>query len=153
MLVTIATETGGWFVRAKAAFLVGAGTAFFLDPRLGRRRRSLLVDRARGVFRRAMRVGIGKARCAGGHARGVMVLTSRLRKRATDDRTVEQRIRSDAFRDVGVSTRDVDVAVEDGLARLSGSIESITLADELVSRVREVPGVREVSAELQVAET
>jgi osmotically-inducible protein OsmY len=132
---------------------VGAGTAFFLDPHLGKRRRSLLVDRARGVFRRAMRVGIRKVKFAGGHARGVMALTSRFRKRATDDRTVEQRIRSDAFRDIGVSTRDVDVAVENGLARLSGSIESITLADELVSRVREVPGVREVSAELQVAET
>jgi osmotically-inducible protein OsmY len=52
-----------------------------------------------------------------------------------------------------VSTRDVDVEVEDGLARLRGSIDSISLAEELVTRVRKVPGVRDVSAELQVAET
>lgn len=143
-------------MRSKAAFLMGAGTAFFFDPRLGRRRRQLVVDRALGFLRRANRVGTGKVKLVGGHARGLLALARRVRRRtdiADDDRTVARRIRSDAFRDVGVSTRDVDVEVENGLAKLSGSIDSISLADELVARVRTVPGVREVSAELQVAET
>lgn len=143
-------------LRSKAAFLVGAGTAFFFDPHLGKRRRRLAADRTFGFLRRVKRVGTGKVKLVGGHARGLLALVRRVRGRtdvAGDDRTVEQRIRSDAFRDVGVSTRDIDVEVENGLARLSGSIDSISLADELVARVRKVPGVRQVSAELQVAET
>jgi osmotically-inducible protein OsmY len=135
---------------------MGAGTAFFLDPRVGKRRRRLVVDRSLGFLRRSKRIATGKVKLVGGQARGVLALGRRLRRRTdvkADDRTVEQRIRSDAFRDVGVSTRDVDVEVENGLAKLRGSIDSISLADDLVSRVRKIPGVREVSAELQVAGT
>jgi hypothetical protein len=143
-------------VRSTSAFVMGAGTAYFFDPRLGRRRRSLIRDRTLGFLRRTKRVGAGKVKLVGGQARGFLTLLRRVRRRsrvAMDDQTVTQRIRSDAFRDVGVSTRDVDVEVEDGLARLRGSIDSISLAEELVTRVRKVPGVRDVSAELQVAET
>jgi osmotically-inducible protein OsmY len=49
-----------------------------------------------------------------------------------------------------VSTRDVDVEVHDGLVTLRGSIASRTLSNELVERVRKVPGVQNVSAELRV---
>jgi osmotically-inducible protein OsmY len=71
---------------------------------------------------------------------------------SVDDETVAQRIRSDALREVGLSTKDVDVSVEDGFARLRGSVPSIDLADRLVSRVRKVAGVSDVSAELRVAD-
>jgi hypothetical protein len=141
-------------VRSKAAFLMGAGTAFFLDPQQGKRRRRLIVDRTFGFLRRGRRAAIRKVKFAGGHLQGLLALTRHLRRRsdvATDDRTVEQRIRSDAFRDAGITTSDVEVAVENGIAKLTGSIDNTSLADDLIARVRKVPGVREVSAELQVA--
>ena len=70
---------------------------------------------------------------------------------AVDDATVVQRIRSDALRDVGITTKDVDVRVQNGFATLRGSVASVHTADRLVSRVRKVPGVTDVSAELHVA--
>lgn len=154
-LLVGAKTTREGLVRSTSAFAAGAGAAYFFDPRLGRQRRIFVRDRALGLLRRTKRVGAGKVKLAGGQARGFLALLRRLRRRssvAMDDQTVTHRIRSDAFRDVGVSTRDVDVEVEDGLARLRGSIDSISLAEELVTRVRRVPGVRDVSAELKVAE-
>lgn len=142
-------------MRSVPAFMIGAGAAFFFDPQLGKGRRSLARDRSTAFVRRLRRVGTGKLKLVGGHARGFRALLGRLVKREsvhTDDQTVTQRIRSDAFRDVGVSTRDIDVNVEDGVARLRGNVESGSLADDLVSRVRKVPGVRDVTSDLAVVE-
>ena len=140
-------------MRATRAFLIGAGTAFLLDPRQGRRRRHLLRDRSLAVVRRGSRLGVRKARFAGGHARGAVALSRRVlatRERATDDATLVQRIRSEAFRDSGVSTRDVDVRVEDGVAILRGSVVGRKAADGLVTRTAKVSGIRDVAATLRV---
>jgi osmotically-inducible protein OsmY len=64
---------------------------------------------------------------------------------------VTQRIRSDAFRDVGISTRDVEVHVRNGFATLRGSVGSADLADRLIGRVKKVAGVEGVSDEIEVA--
>jgi osmotically-inducible protein OsmY len=141
-------------VRSTRAFLIGAGTAYFLDPQQGRRRRHVLRDRSLALVRRGARVGAKKARFTGGHLRGLLAVARRLARRpsaAVDDATVAQRIRSDALRDVGVSTHDVLVEVDDGVATLRGSLASRSLADDLVSRVRNVPGVRDVAALIRVA--
>jgi osmotically-inducible protein OsmY len=140
-------------VRSTRAFLIGAGTAFLLDPRQGRRRRHVLRDRSLALVRRGSRLGVRKARFAGGHARGAVALSKRLYgtpERATDDVTLVQRIRSEAFRGAGVSTRDVEVRVEDGVAILRGSVAGREAADGLVSRTAKVSGVREVAAMLRV---
>jgi osmotically-inducible protein OsmY len=142
-------------MRSKTAFLAGAGTAYFFDPETGKRRRNEARDRSLRALRRLSRLGVKKARLAGGHARGVAAVARRAvseRDVSVDDETVAQRIRSDALRDVGLSTKDVDVSVEDGFARLRGSVPSIDLADRLVARVRKVTGVSDVSAELRVAD-
>lgn len=141
-------------MRSTASFLIGAGTAYLLDPQQGKRRRSVVRDRSLRFARRAARVGIGKAKFAGGHLRGLVAFARRLfgrRSVAVDDQTVTQRIRSDAFREAGVSTRDVDVDVDNGVATLRGSLASRTLADDLVAQVRKVPGVRDVAAMLEVS--
>ncbi len=140
-------------MRSTRAFLMGAGTAFLLDPRQGRRRRHVLRDRSLAVVRRGSRLGVRKARFAGGHARGAVAISKRLlgaAERAADDATLVQRIRSEAFRGAGVSTRDVDVRVEDGVAILRGSVTGRAAADGLVSRTTKVSGVREVAAMLRV---
>jgi osmotically-inducible protein OsmY len=99
---------------------------------------------------------VKKARFAGGHLRGLVAVSRRALGRqatavASDDETVEQRIRSYALREVGVSTREVEVEVEDGVATLRGSVDGRAAADELVSRVAKVPGVRDVAAMIRVS--
>jgi len=138
------------------AFLAGIGLAYLLDPRQGRRRRKVLADRSARVVRRTGRHAQKKARYLGGVLRGLFARSRRLVARpdvAVDDATVEQRIRSDALRDVGVAAHDVDIRVERGVVTLRGSVEGRTLADDLVARVRKVPGVRDVAAMLKVTTT
>jgi osmotically-inducible protein OsmY len=89
-----------------------------------------------------------------GAAYALRRLARRPRATAGDDATdatVVRRIRSDAFREAGVSTGDVEVAVEDGVATLEGAVASDELAEELVSRVAKTPGVRDVAAVLRVS--
>ncbi|HXG76664.1 MAG TPA: BON domain-containing protein [Gaiellaceae bacterium] len=141
-------------MRTKAAFLLGAGAAYLLDPRQGRRRRHVLRDRSLGTARRTVRAGVRRARFAAGHLRGLLAVVRRLVPRprvATDDATVEQRIRSDALRDVGLSAKDVEVHVEDGVATLLGTVATRERLEGLVRRVRKVPGVADVVSLLRVA--
>lgn len=142
-------------MRSTKAFLIGAGTAYLLDPRHGKRRRHVLRDRSLRAVRRSQRLGTKKVKFVGGHLRGFAALFRRLSNQppvAVDDETVTQRIRSDAFRDVGVSTREVAVEVEDGIATLHGSVDGRSIADNLVARVGKVPGVQDVAAMLRVSE-
>lgn len=142
-------------MRAKTAFLAGAGAAYFFDPQTGKRRRHVARDRSLKALRRVQRGAVKKVKLVGGHARGLSAISMRAVRRpavAGDDETVAQRIRSDALRDLGLSTKDVDVRVEEGFATLRGSVGTIDDADRLVSRVRKVPGVKDVSAEVRIAE-
>jgi osmotically-inducible protein OsmY len=143
-------------MRAVRAFVIGAGAAYFLDPERGRRRRHVLRDRFGKVARKSSRAGIRKAKRVEGHARGYVAGARRLvrsTESTADDAKVIQRIRSDAFREAGVSTKDVDVEVEDGVATLEGELPSDELAEALVSKVASTPGVRDVAAVLRVART
>jgi osmotically-inducible protein OsmY len=101
-----------------------------------------------------VRLGSKKVRFAGGQARGVVAAGRRLassRDLAADDNTVVQRIRSDALRTAGVSTKDVEVEVQDGVATIRGTVDGRSTADELVAQVTKVPGVRDVAAILRVS--
>ena len=138
--------------RAKA-FLAGMGVAYFFDPARGRRRRLVIRDRGARVARRTSRTSWRKTRYFFGHVRGAFARLRRTfvpREVALDDRTVEQRIRSDAFREAGVTGKDVDVHVEHGVATLRGSVAEGSTADEVIARVRKVPGVVDVAAMLRV---
>jgi hypothetical protein len=141
-------------VRSTRAFLIGAGAAYLFDPRQGRRRRNVLRDRSAAIARRTVRLGAKKAKFAGGHARGVLARGKRLtqsRQVLSDDAKIVQRIRSDALRNVGVTTKDVEVEVEGGVATLRGTVGSRTLADDLVAQVSKVPGVRDVAAMIRIS--
>lgn len=123
-------------LRLPLAFALGFATAFFLDPRNGKRRRHALRD---GTLHR----GRGLA----AEARTSVAPPAD----TVDDAAVKQRILSDALRSLAVATSDVRVDVSDGVATLRGVVASHALADDLVARVREVPGVRGVSAAIGVA--
>ena len=140
-------------MRSFKAFALGAATAYLFDPRDGRRRRALLRDRSLKLLRQARRSLVRKGKYVGGQAQGVAATTaSRVTAQqvATDDDTVRQRILSDAFRDIPVSTKEVDVQVREGVATLRGSVGDETLVETLVRRVSETPGVTEVKPELDI---
>jgi BON domain len=141
-------------MRSKAAFLAGVGAAYFLDPDAGKRRRHMLRDRSLRTLRRLERAAVKKLKLLGGHAHGLVATARRAVVTPdvpVDDETVAQRVRSDALRDAQVRAKDVDVRVENGVVTLRGSVPTIDRVDELVSRVKKVPGVTDVSAELRVA--
>lgn len=139
-------------MRIPTSFALGAATAFFLDPTLGKRRRHQLRDRSLKALRRGARFLLGKGRLAAGHARGAAHETrSALAPDApADDVTVRQRILSDAFRGLSQEVGHVQVEVRDGVALLSGSVPEESLVDDLTERVRKVPGVSEVDPRLRV---
>jgi osmotically-inducible protein OsmY len=131
--------------------VLGASIAYLFDPKSGRGRRAKLIDRAGRLLREVTRLAGRKSRFVAGRLRGLSApLHQDEAPRATDDGTVLQRIRSEALRDVGVSTSEVDVTVADGVATLRGEVVSASLVDDLVDRVRLVPGVRDVDAMIRV---
>lgn len=141
-------------MRQTTTLLIGAGGAYFFDRRLGKSRRSRVRDRSRRLLCVLGRSGTRTLLRVDGRRRrlfaGARLIASH---RAADmsDATVAQRIRSDALRSAGVSTRDVEVAVEDGVATLRGIIGNRKIADELIARVANVPGVDDVAAILRVS--
>ena len=140
-------------MRRARAFLLGAGATYFLDPAQGRRRRHVARDRALRAVRKTGRYSAKRARFGLGRLRGVGARTRGKvlpRERALDDRTVEQRIRSDVLREVGLGRHDVDVRVEQGVVTLRGQVDGSNLADDLIARVQSVPGVVDVAAMLRV---
>jgi osmotically-inducible protein OsmY len=141
-------------MRGAKGFVLGAGLAYYLDPQNGKRRRRVLVDRAASAARRIGRLVGKKARYAEGRGRGVAAeVAGKLTSEpvATDDATVLQRIRSDALRDVGLTTKEIDVEVLDGVATVEGTVDSTALGDDLVARVRAVPGVKDVDSRISVS--
>lgn len=140
-------------MRSTKAFLFGLGAAYLFDPHQGRRRRAVARDRALKLVRRSARSTQKKVRFTGGRLQGLGARARALaghRRVALDDRTVEQRIRSSALRDVGVTTSEVDVEVERGVATLRGSVSGRARVDDLVTRVEKVPGVQDVAAMIRV---
>jgi hypothetical protein len=141
-------------MRSANAFLIGVGTAYFFDPRLGKGRRAVARDRGAKVGRRVARTASKRARFTLGKLVGVYARGRNLFTRpevATDDATVEQRIRSEAFRDVDGRTSDLDVEVEGGVATLTGTVAGDEVVSDLVESVGKVVGVKEVSAAVRVA--
>jgi osmotically-inducible protein OsmY len=122
---------------------LGALLAYFFDRENGRRRRQQAIDRTTAVARkRAARAGRG----VGSEAYGVAKKVQHLREepKEFDDSTLADKVRSEAFRGKDVSAGEINVNAQDGVVQLRGEVERPELIDELVDRVRNVQGVREV---------
>lgn len=134
-------------MRALRAFLAGVGAAYFFDPRLGKQRRAGVRDKALKTVRALTHTVGKKTRLAAGKLRGVYAHGRRFVTRpeaSVEDSVVEQRIRSEAFRDLDVPAGDFDVEVEDGIATLRGPALDEELASQVVARVSKVAGVENV---------
>jgi osmotically-inducible protein OsmY len=108
-------------------------------------------DRGFALVRRSRRRAAGKLKYAAGHVEGVAAEAVGAVAERDDEasaETVRDRILSQAFREAGVPTGDVDVVVADGVVTLRGTIASTDLAQTLIERVRTVPGVRTVTPQL-----
>ena len=131
---------------------LGAGAAFLLDPRQGRRRRALIRDRMVRTTREAREFRDAAVKDLGARARG---LSSQLRlqgqalrgKPVTDDVLV-QRVRARLGRYVS-HPHAIRVVAQNGYVTLSGDI----LASEhgkLLQALRRVGGVRDCADRLDV---
>jgi uncharacterized membrane protein len=134
-------------------FLIGAGLGAtvmcLLDPSMGRRRRALLQDKSRH-YANVARTGAGKAtRDAGNRLAGARHRAASLLSRGEEvpDDVVADRVRSTLGRFVR-QPRAIDVAVHDGVARLSGSVGPGE-DTRIVRRIGRVRGVRGVENALE----
>lgn len=131
---------------------IGAGLTFFLDPRLGRRRRALVRDKAVRLARVTSDAADTSSRDVANRARGLAAeLRSRTRRDDVSDDVLVERVRSR----IGTAVRhsgSIEVSAQNAHVILSGPV----LADEvprLLRRVAAVRGVREVENRLEVHET
>jgi osmotically-inducible protein OsmY len=125
---------------------LGAAIAYFFDSQNGKRRRDMTRDRivatARGTARRAERTGRGVAASAYGASQKVQHLQEE--PKDLDDVTLARKVETELFRPADAPKGDIDVNVEHGVVVLRGEAQSPEMIDELVSRARDVQGVREV---------
>ena len=141
-------------MRSTKAFVIGVGSAYLFDPRSGRRRRRIVRDRSLHFVRRVGKAANRRQRYVRGRLRGVQATVRRHDRsdRSTDDHTISQRIKSEALREAGVSARDVEVEVQDGVVTLRGRVEDDAIANTLVQSVSGVQGVSDVAAMLHVTQ-
>jgi osmotically-inducible protein OsmY len=132
----------------------GAVAALLFDPTEGKRRRAELRDRARGQLNRAERWAGREARHRLHDATGALrreVATRRGRTTDYDDRTLEDKILSEAFRGSRIPKGRILVVVNSGAVTLRGELPNAEFAEEAVERVRRIPGVRSVANEMHMA--
>jgi osmotically-inducible protein OsmY len=137
------------------AFLGGVGlgalTMYFLDPRSGSGRRSLVRDRVTSVGRRTGEVIEGTARELADRTRaGVAQAKSRLEKGESADEVLSQRVR-DALGRVISHPRLVSISARGGVVTLTGTVLEED-ANALSVIVRGVYGVKDVVDQTEVRE-
>jgi osmotically-inducible protein OsmY len=131
--------------RAVALISIGGAVAALADPVSGARRRHELRDRSLAAIRHGSLALRQAAHRVQGQARGVFHdVWPGGAVPPEDDATLADRVRSEAFRGLPVTPRETNVGVVDGIVTLRGQIASRAAIEELVNRVRNVPGVRGV---------
>jgi uncharacterized membrane protein len=132
-----------------AGMVIGAGAMYLLDPDRGARRRSLLRDRGVHAGRKLGDGLAATARDARNRTAGAAAqLRSRFRPDEADDEILHERVRSAIGRVVSHPSA-ITVLVSDGRVTLTGHV-LVDEVNELVKRVEEVRGVREVRNELEI---
>lgn len=127
---------------------VGAAIAYLWDPVSGRSRRARLQDQATARLSNTLDTAQKQARYQAGRAKGAVYEAVSSDEPPRDDRELLQKVRSEAVGMVPGSLDHVDVRVENGVVHLLGESRDVAREHELVERVRDVTGVREVRNEL-----
>jgi BON domain-containing protein len=129
---------------------LGAGMMFVLDPRLGRRRRALVRDKAQAYWRRMGKFISETARDARQRTYGLFVETrTQLRgAEVPEDTVLVARVRAQMGHVVS-HAGTIDVTAHQGRVTLSGSIPAREV-EKLLSAVASVAGVTAVVNRLEV---
>jgi hypothetical protein len=137
--VLIAVAAGG--------LALGALLEYFLDPKVGRRRRHMVRDRALSRLRRGERSALVRARRAASHATGLARRTLNARRRTEeplDDVTLAQKVESQLFRRANVPKGKISVNAEEGVVFLRGVMERHEDIERMGEEARRIEGVRAV---------
>jgi osmotically-inducible protein OsmY len=126
--------------------LVGAITAWFLDPAVGRRRRHATRNRVAAVVRRGTRRGARAGRFAAAKAYGLKQKVTHLREapKSFDDATLKEKVETNLFRSADAPKDRVSVNAQNGVVQLRGELDSPDLIADLVAKARSINGVRDV---------
>ncbi|MDB5105219.1 MAG: hypothetical protein JWP91_2908 [Fibrobacteres bacterium] len=134
--------------RAAAAVMLGAGLMYFMDPRLGHRRRAQTLGR---IFRMVRAVGGDFDRVAADFAGRAQGVVPRFRHWIGNERVADPVLKARIRAMLGhrfARTHSIHVESRDGTVTLSGRALPEE-AGSLVSVVRRVPGVKEVEDRLE----
>jgi osmotically-inducible protein OsmY len=125
---------------------LGALLAFFFDPQGGARRRHTFRDRFFAFFRRRARETGRAGREVASEAYGLAQKARHRREepKEYDDATLAQKVESEVFRDPDFPKGRINVNVQNGVVQLRGELPDPDLIEDLVSRTRDVQGVRDV---------
>jgi len=128
---------------------VGAGLAYFFDPRQGDRRRELLRDKANSLVNRMDDSIYATVEDTRNKTRGVLSeWTAKLSNQDNPDWVLAERVRS-ALGRLSPHSRGVKVRAEEGQIHLSGSILNDE-KDAILKAASRTRGVRDVIDELEV---
>jgi uncharacterized membrane protein len=129
--------------------LIGAGLMYYMDPDKGRRRRTLLLDQLAGSARDLNQGMDASIRDLRHRSYGVLAETrSKFRSGSAGDQVIEARVRSSIGRVVS-NPGSVSVLSDGGNVTLSGPVLARE-AEELLSTVKGVKGVRKVDDQLTI---
>jgi osmotically-inducible protein OsmY len=134
---------------------VGAVLTYLFDRERGRERRARLREQAMSTAQRTsgrlatqgepfsvVSVAVERIGTIGSRfGVGSIGATGSVTEEAVDDATLVDRIRSEALGDAHIPAGEINVDVADGVATLRGELSDPALIDEIVDRVRVVPGV------------
>jgi hypothetical protein len=132
-----------------AAF--GAASAFFLDPRLGRSRRSRAADQLRSRWRKRRVKAERQSRYDAKRVVGEMLRTRGAgRFRPVDDVSVQQHLTAVLAR-LPVPTSKISVEVVEGVVRVRGQLDEAGHGEVVLAALSAEPGVRDVESLLHLA--
>lgn len=151
-------EAGAWVRPLLWVSLVALGAAmmYILDPRLGRRRRALMRDKAVKAYHFVMRKAPERlehrARYVAGKLHGlehevaheVGHLLHPDAETPPDNVTLAQRVRSEIFAPADIPDGAINVDAYEGIVTLRGELPTQEMIDRVVRMAKRVEGVREV---------
>lgn len=136
------------FAKTTLAALTGAAIAYLFDPVSGRSRRARLSDQAAALGRRSVAEAERRARYEAGRVKGAVHEAGPDRDFPRDDAELLQKVRSEAVGPSTFSASEIEIHVDNGEVTLRGTSHDRGAENDLVRRIEDVTGVRQVRNEL-----
>lgn len=135
---------------------LGAAAMYFLDPRMGRTRRTRFAQRLGGISRRARARAERRGRYVSGHAYGLQqkaASAARPDQAPPNDQTLVAKIESEVLSRWNYPKGSINIDAVDGVVTLRGAAEDPDQIRSLESEVAGVAGVTEVVNHLHLPGT